>query len=206
MPETTPTEGIWDITTETSRYLLDLDDMLITRLPKVAGTGELAPDTRALRGDTQPLAVLQVEPITLGQPMLLALRVADDPTVVTIRQSTRVCAIRRHHAAHASRDTRRAIGPSSKGTWMVHTHTSDHRWDLDHHTYTRLPGPAATAMPHDGQALAILDVQIWPEVGSVSYILCQEPDDPATELWRISAPITSIQRVHDDKPTPSGSA
>lgn len=74
--ETIGTEGVWEVTTETSRYVIDLDQLRVTRLPH-EGAGALT----GLRhgpvtvsdlpgdGDSQPL--LGVELCTTGMPLVM---------------------------------------------------------------------------------------------------------------------------------------
>lgn len=68
------------------------------------------------------------------------------------------------------------------GRWEVHTHNTNHVWDLNAMTYTRRPGPRSGPMPHDNVEVAIGRVDAWPAVGARSLVWFDDPDDrPARE-------------------------
>jgi hypothetical protein len=89
-----------------------------------------------------------------------------------------------------------ALSADLSGVWEVCTRTSTHIWDLDQHTYTRLPGAGGAAMPGDGTPHRITQVQAWPEVGTYSYVVFDDPQLPdLIEQWRQSGTCLSIRRV-----------
>lgn len=89
----------------------------------------------------------------------------------------------------------RELTPQSDGIWLVRSRTSSHRWDLDAGTYTRVAGRTGSPMPYDGVALRIASVVRWPSVGAQSHVVCDHPEDPFQELFRVSATITCIERA-----------
>lgn len=92
----TPTAGRWQVTTETSVYLLDLDDRRITRVPD-AGAGPPpgldAPPIAALRRDHEPVPLLSLISCTIGEPMRMLIDVRRDG-VGTLRTTTIVRQLR----------------------------------------------------------------------------------------------------------------
>jgi hypothetical protein len=91
-----PTDGQWQVTTETSLYLLDLDAQLVTRVPD-AGAGTppgLSPAPIAsLRRDHEPVPLLELIQCELGAPLRMLLDVRRDG-VPTLRVSTHVSQLR----------------------------------------------------------------------------------------------------------------
>lgn len=89
--------GLWQVTTETSTYVIDLDAGHCIRVPD-AGLGqvpELPPaKVAAMRRDQEPIALMAVPRAEVGQPLVLVLNLRGDG-VVTVRQSTIVRDIRR---------------------------------------------------------------------------------------------------------------
>jgi hypothetical protein len=86
----TPKTGRWQVTTETSVYLLDLAARQLIRVPD-AGTGN--PDgpppiaISSLRRDHEPVALLRVLHCELGAPMQLVLDIRRDG-IPTLRATT----------------------------------------------------------------------------------------------------------------------
>jgi hypothetical protein len=86
------------------------------------------------------------------------------------------------------------LGPETKGRWLVTTQRSQHIWDLDAFTYTRLPGDTSQDFSEDGQEMKITRVERYPEVGEVSIVFYDDPEFPAHfEQWRQSSTIVSIE-------------
>ena len=83
--------GVWLVTTESSRYLLDLDHHWVTRLPgdQAHGAGRQAV---SLRGDGQPLQLVALAACRPGMPMLMLVVIREDG-LVTVRRTTPVRAI-----------------------------------------------------------------------------------------------------------------
>lgn len=85
------TDGEWEIVTETSTYIVDLDTMTATRLAGGAGSldGALVPRHR-LRRDQVPIPLLAVPAPVVGEPCELLLDIRGDG-VSTRRRTTLVC-------------------------------------------------------------------------------------------------------------------
>jgi len=201
MPETTSTEWLWEITTEDAVYLIDLDQSTVIRLPAVLPDGSPRPDAAQLPQDGQPIPLLSIGRVQTSSPLVLGLGIRADDTP-TMHTTTPVQLIRT--VGGPGLEPERTISgqitrlhPAMAGSWIVHTLTSNHRWDLDQNTITRIPGPGATPMPYDHHPMALSDVVIWPEVGSQAYVMCHHPDDPNTYLWRICATVTAITTAPD---------
>lgn len=77
----TPTTGRWQVTTETSVYVLDLDERRATRVPD-AGAGPppglCAPPIAALRRDQGSVPLLALISCTIGEPMRMMADVRRD--------------------------------------------------------------------------------------------------------------------------------
>jgi hypothetical protein len=85
-----PTGGTWQVTTETSTYLLDLDRQHITRMPdagagSVPGLGPVAVAT--LRRDYESIPLLDLISCELGSRMQLLLDIRGDG-IATLRTTT----------------------------------------------------------------------------------------------------------------------
>src|SRR5689334_10105372 len=82
--------------------------------------------------------------------------------------------------------TVQALGPQTPGRWLVTAKTSQHLWNLQpgRWTYTRLPGPNASRMAFDGQAMVISTVGAWPAVDGRSLVFYDDPSDDSLEQWR----------------------
>ena len=94
--ETVGKAGRWQVTTETSTYVIDLDAGSCTRVPD-AGLGTvrgLRPaQNSVLRRDHEAVRLASVIKAEVGEPMILVLHVRRDD-VLTVRQSTLVRQIR----------------------------------------------------------------------------------------------------------------
>jgi hypothetical protein len=91
-----------------------------------------------------------------------------------------------------------ALTPEMNGIWLVKTQGSEHIWNLDHETYTRLPQSRSRsgAFAFDHQPMAITRVDRWPRVGSTSLLWYDDPTEPDhTEHWRQSSRIISITEI-----------
>lgn len=87
-----PRTGKWQVTTETSLYLVDLDAHLVTRVPDAgAGTSPgLSPVAIAsLRRDHEPVTLIELIECQLHRPLRMLLDVRRDG-VPTLRVSTHV--------------------------------------------------------------------------------------------------------------------
>lgn len=87
--------GRWEVFTEASAYLLDLDARTATRVP---GAGAGLPGDQSLvaqlRRDHRPVPLLRFTGARVGQPMTLVLDIRGDG-VETVRHTTYVMLIRR---------------------------------------------------------------------------------------------------------------
>ncbi|MCV7194098.1 hypothetical protein [Mycolicibacterium brumae] len=84
------------------------------------------------------------------------------------------------------------------GRWLVTTRGSQHIWDLDRMTYTRLPGAGRGQFIGDGQPQRIWNIGAWPKVGSSFYL---EWDWTYTQVQtRLSSTVQRIERLADDEP------
>ena len=92
----TPRTGQWQVTTETSLYLVDLDAQSVTRVPD-AGAGtppELSPVAIAsLRRDHEPVTLIELMECQLDRPLRMLLDLRRDG-VPTLRVSTHVRELR----------------------------------------------------------------------------------------------------------------
>lgn len=88
--------GRWQVTTETSTYVIDLDAQTCIRVPD-AGLGSLhglpPAQNAALRRDHEPVCLASVTAAVVGTPLILLLDVRGDG-VLTLRRSTCVRQIR----------------------------------------------------------------------------------------------------------------
>ncbi len=85
-----PTAGRWQVTTETSVYLLDLDDRRVTRVPDAGAgppTGLAMPPMATLRRDHESLPLLELISCAVGQPMSMTIVVRQDG-IATLRTTT----------------------------------------------------------------------------------------------------------------------
>ena len=93
---TQPMSGKWQITTETSVYVLDLDDQLATRVPDAgAGATPGLPGVpiSSLRRDHEPIRLVELVQCRVGVPLRLLLDVRRDG-IYTERTSTVVREVR----------------------------------------------------------------------------------------------------------------
>jgi hypothetical protein len=91
-----PKSGRWQVTTEASLYLIDLDAQSVTRIPD-AGAGTLPGETpvamASLRRDHQPIPLLELIQCELGKPLRMLLDIRCDG-IATLRVSTLVRELR----------------------------------------------------------------------------------------------------------------
>lgn len=100
-------------------------------------------------------------------------------------------------AANGRQDVQ-ALTPEMSGTWLVKTQGSEHLWDLDRMTYTRIPGSRSLsgAFTFDHRAVLITRVERWPQVGSTSLLWFDDPSNgEQAENWRQSSRIVSITKI-----------
>lgn len=181
--------GLWAAQTDHALYLLDLDRRLAVRLPALDHQGGVVADAAVPGLDGIVLRLLEHGPLTLGEELTLLLARGKGQEVHTTSH------VRGLKPVNSELLQESPIALATSGVWAVRTLTSNHLWDLDASTYTRLPGPCATPMAYDGVPLQIHQVLRWPRVGSVSYLTCHDPDDESTEQWRQCATIFAIQQV-----------
>jgi hypothetical protein len=97
MSETVGGSGVWQVTTETSTYVIDLDAGHCVRVPD-AGLGQVPgmppAQVAAMRRDHEPISLVAVVKAEVGHPLLMVLDVRRDG-VPTVRRSTVVRQIRR---------------------------------------------------------------------------------------------------------------
>lgn len=95
--------GVWEVTTETSVYVLDLDDRQLKRVPGVANGSHIAADgawveLRSLPRDDEWVTLHQLVECRLGEPLFALVRDPGGGTL-TWRRSTHVQSIRKLPAA-----------------------------------------------------------------------------------------------------------
>ncbi len=85
-----PTTGVWQVSTETSVYLLDLDASRVTRVPD-AGAGPppglTALPISSLRRDHESVPLLELISCAVGRPMRMLIDVRRDG-IGTLRTTT----------------------------------------------------------------------------------------------------------------------
>lgn len=84
------------------------------------------------------------------------------------------------------------------GVWLVISKGSQHMWNLDAMTDTRVPGAARLSgtFALDGRPIPIARVERWPRVGATSLFFFDDPTETARyEHYRQSSRIKSITRV-----------
>ncbi|MBU8826962.1 hypothetical protein [Mycolicibacterium goodii] len=90
------------------------------------------------------------------------------------------------------------LDPAMGGVWLVVSQGSQHIWDLDTMTYTRVPGARSLSgkFAMDGKPIPIARVERWPQVGATSLFFFDDSTDAARyEHYRQSSRIDSITRV-----------
>lgn len=96
------------------------------------------------------------------------------------------------------------LGPDDTGVYLVTTQGSQHIWNLDDMTYTRLPGlqSKSGSMEFDAIPVKLTRVERWPEVGSTSFIFYDDLYMPDTlEQWRQSSRIDRIEKIDNETQT-----
>ncbi|WP_293002611.1 hypothetical protein [Mycobacterium sp.] len=94
------------------------------------------------------------------------------------------------------------LSPQLAGRWLVVTLGSQHHWDLDAMTYTRIPGRLSLSgsFRFDRVPMAISWVDRWPQFGSTSLVWLYDPDQhDGVEHWRLSSRIISISEMLPDE-------
>ena len=92
----TPCTGKWQVTTETSMYLFDLDEHVVTRLPDAGAgppPGESAVAIASLRRDHEPVTLIALIECQLDRPMRMLLDLRGDG-LPTLRVTTHVRELR----------------------------------------------------------------------------------------------------------------
>lgn len=90
------------------------------------------------------------------------------------------------------------LAAGTGGVWKVTTQGSEHVWNLDASTYTRIPGAASLSdgFDYDNVAHKITRVDIYPKVGGVARVWLDDPDNPLEiEQFRQSSTVAKIERV-----------
>ncbi|WP_150461343.1 hypothetical protein [Nesterenkonia ebinurensis] len=98
-------------------------------------------------------------------------------------------------------ETVQELTAESTGRWLVTSQGTQHIWDLDAMTYTRMPSSASKsgAMEFDHRPMRLTRVVWWPKVGERPYLWYDDPEYPAFwEHYRISSVIKSIERLADN--------
>lgn len=90
----TERSGRWLVQTETSAYVLDLDAMTCLRYPGMGGNSDPVYPTAKLRRDAEPVPLLSVDRLELGESMVLSLGIRGDG-IPTQRTTTPVRHCRR---------------------------------------------------------------------------------------------------------------
>ncbi|MCB1257906.1 MAG: hypothetical protein KDB26_12415 [Microthrixaceae bacterium] len=89
------------------------------------------------------------------------------------------------------------LSADTGGRWLVTTEHSEHIFDLDALTYTRLPGAGRGRFIGDGKPLRLFSVEQFPKVGGHFRIELFDCVPSGLILWRVSSPITRIERLVD---------
>lgn len=93
-------------------------------------------------------------------------------------------------------ETVQELNSTMTGRWLVTTGGSQHVWDLDTLTYTRIPGPGRGNSSYDGVPQRIWAVKAWPKLGSSFYV---ELDVSFRQIeWRLSTAVRRIERMADE--------
>jgi len=90
------------------------------------------------------------------------------------------------------------LGPGMGGRWLVTTRGSQHVWDLDRMTYTRIPGAGRGQFLGDGVPQRIWRIGTWPRVGSEFYLEWDWTYDSVQT--RLSSTVQRIERLADGEP------
>lgn len=173
-----------------------LSDMTIDQISSAAedldGDAEYDPATELLSLSFELIATTRDEAVAITKDLTAAMSLPQRVASLTVqpwRPTPPIVDGRRHVDA---------LTPEITGIWLVKTQGSDHIWNLDHHTYTRLPRSHSRsgAFAFDHQPMAITRVERWPRIGSTSLLWYNDPTDPdLTEHWRQSSPIVSITEI-----------
>jgi hypothetical protein len=87
------------------------------------------------------------------------------------------------------------LGPGDTGRWLVTTRSgSQQLWDLDRHTWQRLPGPGTVVLDYDDFEVSLSSVGVWPQVGVGVVVYFDDPTSALLEQWRASSPVVTIVR------------
>jgi hypothetical protein len=99
--------GRWEVTTESSRYIIDLDESTITRVPgsspehhkedrvpsrAFSRKADRHPSRSRLREDEKQVPLLEMSPVFIGHPLKVLLDIVGNG-IVTVRRSTPVISI-----------------------------------------------------------------------------------------------------------------
>lgn len=83
------------------------------------------------------------------------------------------------------------ITAEDTGKFLITTQGSQHIWDNDERTWTRLQRDGLNKMDHDGRKVRIQRVKRFPKVGGVFYIWFEDQ-------WHQSSTIRKIERITDE--------
>lgn len=84
------TDGVYKVTTAASTYVIDLDHMVLRRMPRTEDT-----DRALLRRDDELITLLGIAECTVGRPMTLHIDLHVVGVAFSTRGSTRVVSIER---------------------------------------------------------------------------------------------------------------
>lgn len=84
-----------------------------------------------------------------------------------------------------------------RGRWLVTTEGSEHIFDLDARTYTRLRGDGREKFIGDGAPMRLYSVVEFPKVGDHFRIELFDCVPSGLILWRVSSPVARIERLDD---------
>ena len=138
------------------------------------------------------IAATRDEAVAVAKDLLAAMSLPQPIASVSAQERRPKLAIAGGH-----RDVE-ALTPEMNGSWLVKTQGSEHIWDLDRMTYTRIPSSHSRsgAFDFDHQTMLITRVERWPRVGSTSLLWYDDPSDgEQTEHWRQSSQIVAITQI-----------
>lgn len=176
-----------------------ISDLTIDLLEKAAddldGDADYDPAAGLLSLRFELVASTRDEAVAVAQNLTAAIRLPQPIAPMSVQSDRPGPPI-----ARSRRDVD-ALAPQMNGSWLVTTQGSDHIWNLDHMTYTRLPRSRSRsgAFAFDRQAMAITRVERWPRVGSTSLLWYDDPTNPDdTGHWRQSSRIVSITEIYSE--------
>jgi hypothetical protein len=177
--------AVWGISDLTIDYPVDVADDL-------DGDAGYDPATGLLSVHVELIATTREEAVATATHLAAGMSLLQPVASITVQP------YRPRRAIADGRCRVDALTSEMNGSWLVKTQSSEHIWNLDHMTYTRLPGSRSRsgAFAFDQRPMAITRVERWPRVGSSSLLWYDDPTDPDhTEHWRQSSGIISINEI-----------